>query len=234
MAPVRNRLPPLRVFLCCFVTGFWLTGMTDHQRPFGSGIPPDGRHSVSQADRPFKSLAGPSRGLPATLFPHCNSVDSQTHSGILAGNSVVAHCHNTESGFGFPRRPRKIPSTETVTEKRRNVPGRSLGGWARLMLVRLLNLVFGSKNDRELKAFQPAVAAMNALEPSLRSLSDEALTDKTQTFKKRVEAGETLDNILPEAFAACREASRRTIGMRHFDVPACWGHGAARRGKLRK
>ncbi len=91
------------------------------------------------------------------------------------------------------------------------------------MLVRLLNLVFGSKNDRELKAFQPAVAAMNALEPSLRSLSDEALTDKTQTFKKRVEAGETLDRILPEAFAACREASRRTIGMRHFDVQLVGG-----------
>ena len=91
------------------------------------------------------------------------------------------------------------------------------------MFVRLLNLLFGSKNDRELKAFGPLVFAINELEPAMQSLSDEALTDKTQTFKKRLEAGERLDDLLPEAFAVCREASRRRIGMRHFDVQLLGG-----------
>ena len=91
------------------------------------------------------------------------------------------------------------------------------------MFVRLLNLLFGSKNDRELKAFGPLVFAINELEPAMQSLSDEALTDKTQTFKKRLETGERLDDLLPEAFAVCREASRRRIGMRHFDVQLLGG-----------
>ena len=91
------------------------------------------------------------------------------------------------------------------------------------MFVRLLNLLFGSKNERELKAFRPLVFAINELESAVQSLSDEALTDKTQTFKKRLETGERLDNLLPEAFAVCREASRRRIGMRHFDVQLVGG-----------
>ena len=91
------------------------------------------------------------------------------------------------------------------------------------MFVRLLNLLFGSKNDRELKALQPLVARINELEPGLQSLSDEALTDKTQLFKKRLDAGETLDALLPEAFAACREVARRKTGMRHFDVQLVGG-----------
>ena len=91
------------------------------------------------------------------------------------------------------------------------------------MFVRLLNLLFGSKNDRELKAFQPLVARINELEPGLLSLSDEALTDKTQLFKKRLDAGEMLDALLPEAFAVCREVSRRKTGMRHFDVQLVGG-----------
>ena len=91
------------------------------------------------------------------------------------------------------------------------------------MFVRLLHLIFGSKNDRELKQLQPIVAEINGWESSLRSLSDEALTDKTQTFKKRLEAGETLDDVLPEAFATCREASQRKVGMRHFDVQLVGG-----------
>ncbi len=91
------------------------------------------------------------------------------------------------------------------------------------MFVRLLNLIFGSKNERELKALQPIVNQINELESSLQPLSDQALADKTQTFKKRIEAGETVDDILPEAFAVCREASRRTLGMRHFDVQLLGG-----------
>ncbi len=91
------------------------------------------------------------------------------------------------------------------------------------MFLRLLNLIFGSKNDRELKQLQPTVATINDWEPALRALSDEALTDKTQAFRKRLEAGETLDDVLPEAFATCREVSRRTIGMRHFDVQLVGG-----------
>lgn len=91
------------------------------------------------------------------------------------------------------------------------------------MVVRFLNLLFGSKNDRELKAFRPLVSAVNELEAAVQSLSDEALTDKTQTFKKRLETGERLDALLPEAFAVCREASRRRVGMRHFDVQLVGG-----------
>ena len=101
------------------------------------------------------------------------------------------------------------------------------------MFVRLLNLLFGSKNDRELKALHPLVARINALEPGLQSLSDEALTDKTQLFKKRLDAGETLDALLPEAFAVCREVSRRKTGMRHFDVQLV-GAWCCTRGRFRK
>ncbi len=91
------------------------------------------------------------------------------------------------------------------------------------MLTQLLNLVFGSKNDREIKALMPIVARVNSLEASLTPLSDHALADKTQEFKKRLDAGETLDDILPEAFAVCRELSRRTLNMRHFDVQLIGG-----------
>ena len=91
------------------------------------------------------------------------------------------------------------------------------------MFLRILNILFGSKNDRELKAFKPQVDKANALESSLTPLSDEALADHTQTFKKRLEAGETVDDLIPEAFAVCREMSRRRLGMRHFDVQLLGG-----------
>ncbi len=91
------------------------------------------------------------------------------------------------------------------------------------MFIQLLNILFGSKNDRELKAFKPVVDKINELEASLTPLSDEALADHTQKFKKRLEAGETLDDILPDAFAVCREMSRRRLGMRHFDVQLLGG-----------
>ncbi len=91
------------------------------------------------------------------------------------------------------------------------------------MLTKVLNIVFGSKNDREIKALRPIVERINGLESSLTPLFDQALTDKTQEFKKRLQDGETLDDILPEAFAVCREMSRRRLNMRHFDVQLIGG-----------
>ena len=91
------------------------------------------------------------------------------------------------------------------------------------MVTKVLNLIFGSKNDREIKALRPIVEQINGLEASLTPLSDEALADKTQDFKKRLVAGQTLDDILPEAFAVCREMSRRKLNMRHFDVQLIGG-----------
>jgi preprotein translocase subunit SecA len=91
------------------------------------------------------------------------------------------------------------------------------------MLTQILNFIFGSKNDREIKGLMPIVQRINGLESDLIPLSDHALADKTQTFRKRVAAGETLDDILPEAFAVCREMSRRKLNMRHFDVQLIGG-----------
>ncbi len=91
------------------------------------------------------------------------------------------------------------------------------------MLTQILNLIFGSKNDREIKALMPLVQRINGLESALTPLSDEALADKTQAFKKRLGGGETIDDILPEAFAVCREMSRRKLNMRHFDVQLIGG-----------
>jgi preprotein translocase subunit SecA len=91
------------------------------------------------------------------------------------------------------------------------------------MITRLLNLIFGSKNDREIKALRPIVEQINRFEDGLLSLSDQALADKTQDFKKRLASGQTLDDILPEAFAVCREMSRRKLNMRHFDVQLIGG-----------
>ena len=91
------------------------------------------------------------------------------------------------------------------------------------MLTRLLNLIFGSKNDREIKALRPIVERINGLESALTPLSDHALADNTQGFRKRLDAGETLDDLLPEAFAVCREMSQRKLNMRHFDVQLIGG-----------
>ncbi len=91
------------------------------------------------------------------------------------------------------------------------------------MFARLLNAIFGSKNDREINSLRPTVARINELEAAVAPLSDQALTDKTQEFRKRIEAGEPLDALLPEAFAVCREASKRRLGMRHFDVQLLGG-----------
>lgn len=86
------------------------------------------------------------------------------------------------------------------------------------MIVDLVRKVFGSHNDRMLRAQDKNIEAINALEPEIEKLTDAQLTGKTQEFKNRLAAGETLDALLPEAFAVVREASRRVLGMRPFDV----------------
>ena len=91
------------------------------------------------------------------------------------------------------------------------------------MFVSLMTKLFGSRNDRLLKQMQKEVSKINALEPVFEALSDEELKAKTTEFKERVEKGEELDAILPEAFAVVREASKRVFGMRHFDVQMIGG-----------
>ena len=91
------------------------------------------------------------------------------------------------------------------------------------MIVNVLKKVFGSKNERELKKFKPVVEQINALEPEIQTLSDDQLRAKTQAFKERIVQGATLDELLPEAFAVVREASVRTLNMRHFDVQLIGG-----------
>src|SRR5690349_11183964 len=87
----------------------------------------------------------------------------------------------------------------------------------------ILAKVFGTRNEREVKAMLPAVAAIGALEPQLRELSDIDLAAKTIEFKERIAKGETLDDLLIEAFAVVREAGRRVLNMRHFDVQLIGG-----------
>ncbi|BEV72461.1 preprotein translocase subunit SecA [Paludibacterium sp. THUN1379] len=91
------------------------------------------------------------------------------------------------------------------------------------MISSLLKKVFGSRNERLLKQYRQVVVRINALEEGMRSLSDEALAGKTAEFRQRLAAGATVDDLLPEAFAVCREASRRVLGMRHFDVQLIGG-----------
>ncbi|MFQ5508312.1 MAG: preprotein translocase subunit SecA [Leptospirillia bacterium] len=91
------------------------------------------------------------------------------------------------------------------------------------MLTTLITKLFGSKNDRELKAISGIVDQVNALEDEARALSDEELKARTAAFKARIASGETLDDLMPEAFATVREASCRTLGMRHFDVQIIGG-----------
>ncbi|WP_274584837.1 preprotein translocase subunit SecA [Neisseria leonii] len=91
------------------------------------------------------------------------------------------------------------------------------------MLTNIAKKLFGSRNDRLLKQYRKTVARINALEAQMQALSDEELKAKTAEFKQRLADGTTLDSLLPEAFAVCREASRRVLGMRHFDVQLIGG-----------
>jgi preprotein translocase subunit SecA len=91
------------------------------------------------------------------------------------------------------------------------------------MLASLVGGIFGTKNERELKRMRKSVDAINALEPTISALTDEQLKEKTSEFRQRYQNGETLDQLLPEAFAVCREAAKRVLGMRHYDVQLIGG-----------
>ncbi|PXW94595.1 protein translocase subunit secA [Sphaerotilus hippei] len=91
------------------------------------------------------------------------------------------------------------------------------------MLPKLLTQIFGSRNERLLKQYRRVVERINALETQYEQLSDEALTGKTAEFRQRLQQGSTLDDLLPEAFAVVREASKRSLKMRHFDVQLLGG-----------
>ncbi|MFM5729879.1 preprotein translocase subunit SecA [Aeromonas caviae] len=91
------------------------------------------------------------------------------------------------------------------------------------MISTLLTKIIGSRNDRTLKALRKIVKQINAMEPQFEALSDQELQAKTAEYRQRLEQGETLEQLLPEAFATVREASRRVFGMRHFDVQLIGG-----------
>jgi preprotein translocase subunit SecA len=92
-----------------------------------------------------------------------------------------------------------------------------------MLIQNVVRKIIGTQNDRELKSIYPIVAKINALEPSIKALSDAQLQAKTPEFKERLAKGESLDSILPEAFAVCREAAWRVIGQRHYDVQMIGG-----------
>jgi preprotein translocase subunit SecA len=91
------------------------------------------------------------------------------------------------------------------------------------MLGALARSLFGTANDRIVKGFDRPVAKINELEPELAKLSDEQLRAKTDEFRERLAKGETLDDLLDEAFAVVREAAKRTLGQRHYDVQLVGG-----------
>src|SRR5580692_11236513 len=99
------------------------------------------------------------------------------------------------------------------------------------MLDAVLAKIFGTKHEREIKKMRPMVAAISDLEPAMQKLSDAELAQKTIEFKQRVANGESLDDLLIEAFAVCREGGRRVLNMRHFDVQLIGGI-VLHRGKI--
>src|SRR6266436_1174814 len=99
------------------------------------------------------------------------------------------------------------------------------------MIQNILAKIVGTQNERDLKKLRPIVAEVNAFEPAIQALSDEQLRGKTAEFRTRLAAGETLDDLLPEAFAVVREAGRRVLNMRHFDVQLIGG-AVLHKGKI--
>src|SRR4051812_12456628 len=87
----------------------------------------------------------------------------------------------------------------------------------------MIKKVFGTSHEREIKRLRPRVVRINAMEPAWEKLSDAELRAKTAEFKQKLDNGATLDDLLEEAFATVREASRRTLGMRHYDVQLIGG-----------
>src|SRR3954466_7084467 len=99
------------------------------------------------------------------------------------------------------------------------------------MLDPILKKIFGTKHEREMKRLRPLVAAINDFEPKMAALDDAMLRRKTFEFREKLEQGAPLDDLLPEAFAACREAAKRAVGMRHYDVQLIGGI-TLHRGKI--
>src|SRR3990172_837052 len=91
------------------------------------------------------------------------------------------------------------------------------------MMEAIIKKIFGTKHERDVKRMLPAVQAINALEPGVQALDDAALRAKSDEFRGRLEGGAPRDDLLAEAFAVCREAARRTVRMRHFDVQLIGG-----------
>src|SRR5690606_40681129 len=91
------------------------------------------------------------------------------------------------------------------------------------MLTWVAKRLFGNANDRAIKQMQPLVERINRLEPAIQKLSDDELKAKTPEFKEKLDTGAKTNDILVEAFAVCREASRRVLGMRHYDVQLMGG-----------
>jgi preprotein translocase subunit SecA len=90
-------------------------------------------------------------------------------------------------------------------------------------MLDLARKLFGSSNDRAVKRMRPTVETINALEPEFEALDDAALAAKTVEFRERYDNGESLDKLMPEAFAAVREAAKRALGQRHYDVQLMGG-----------
>ena len=101
------------------------------------------------------------------------------------------------------------------------------------MVIGIIKRTFGDYNDKELKKLWPTVHEVNEWEEEIQPLSDEELRAKTAEFRARLADGETLDDILPEAFAVCREASTRQLGQRHFDVQVLGGDRPPQRRRRR-
>src|SRR5687768_957726 len=100
-----------------------------------------------------------------------------------------------------------------------------------MIIDTILAKVIGTQNERELKRIRPLIADINAKEPEIQALPDEALRSKTIEFRQRLANGETLEDLLPDAFAVVREAGKRTLNMRHFDVQLIGGV-VLHRGKI--
>ena len=92
-----------------------------------------------------------------------------------------------------------------------------------MVFAAIAKAIFGSANDRQIKKYQPKVDAINALEPQMEKLSDAELKAKTEEFRAELAAGRKLEDLLVPAFAVVREASKRVLGMRHFDVQLIGG-----------
>ena len=90
--------------------------------------------------------------------------------------------------------------------------------------MNIIDKLFGTHSERELKLIMPTIDKIEALRPTMQALSDEELRDKTKEYKQRLAEGETLDDILPEAFATVREAAKRVLGMEHYRVQLIGGY----------